>query len=146
MPFFKNVFRSKDGPRSASKAGHHDAPVAPPKPRWEESWSRKDVAPEEIQELIHVCTQEMKSRGTSSTHWRVWARNANTQQLWTCPLCCSPSAPLPIPAHPAISCATFSRQITKVLGSTEENRSLQNCASLSHWYAIYRPAPRVQRR
>jgi hypothetical protein len=64
MPFFKNVFRSKDGPRSKSAAGKYaDEPVAQPKPRWEDAWSRKDVAPEEIQELIHVCTQEMKSRG-----------------------------------------------------------------------------------
>ncbi|KAF2187065.1 hypothetical protein K469DRAFT_122696 [Zopfia rhizophila CBS 207.26] len=67
MPFFKNVFRSKDGPRSASKAskyaGQDDGgPVAQSKPRWEDAWSRKDVAPEEIQELVHVCTQEMKSR------------------------------------------------------------------------------------
>ncbi|KAH5039821.1 hypothetical protein HBI74_023170 [Parastagonospora nodorum] len=62
MPFFKNVFKSKDGPRSASKAANHDEPVAKPKPRWEESWSRKEVAPEDIQELIHGCTQEMKSR------------------------------------------------------------------------------------
>ncbi|KAF1842681.1 uncharacterized protein K460DRAFT_356509 [Cucurbitaria berberidis CBS 394.84] len=64
MPFFKNVFKSKDGSRSASKAGKYgdEQPVAPPKPRWEDAWSRKDVAPEEIQELVHVCTQEMKSR------------------------------------------------------------------------------------
>jgi hypothetical protein len=65
MPFFKNVFRSKDSPRSGSKVGEHEAPVVQPKPRWEESWSRKEVAPAEIQELIHGCTQEMKSRGTS---------------------------------------------------------------------------------
>jgi hypothetical protein len=69
MPFFKNVFKSKEGSRFASKAGKYadqqnGGPVVPPKPRWEEAWSRKDVAPEEIQELIHVCTQEMKSRGT----------------------------------------------------------------------------------
>jgi len=62
MPFFKNVFKSKDPSRAGSKVGHDAAPVAPPKPRWEDAWSRKDVAPEEIQELIHVCTQEMKSR------------------------------------------------------------------------------------
>ncbi|KAF2742636.1 hypothetical protein M011DRAFT_472098 [Sporormia fimetaria CBS 119925] len=66
MPFFKNVFRSKDGPRSSSRQGKHQshdaAPAAVIKPRWEESWSRKEVAPEEIQELIHVCTQETKSR------------------------------------------------------------------------------------
>jgi hypothetical protein len=66
MPFFKNVFKSKDGSRSASKAakyGDHAEPVAQLEPPWEESWSRKEVAPERIQELIHVCTQEMKSRG-----------------------------------------------------------------------------------
>ncbi|KAF2739160.1 hypothetical protein EJ04DRAFT_354244 [Polyplosphaeria fusca] len=65
MPFFKNVFRSKDGSRSASKAGKHNDgshAAALPKLRWEDAWSRKDVAPEEIQELIHVCTQEIKSR------------------------------------------------------------------------------------
>ncbi|KAF1837479.1 hypothetical protein BDW02DRAFT_577081 [Decorospora gaudefroyi] len=59
MPFFKNVFHSKDKQKPAKPAPE---PVAPPKPRWEESWTRKDVAPEEIQELVHVCTQEMKSR------------------------------------------------------------------------------------
>lgn len=62
MPFFKNVFKSKDASRAGSRVGHDAVPAAPPKPRWEDSWSRKDVAPEEIQELIHVCTQEMKSR------------------------------------------------------------------------------------
>ncbi|KNG44576.1 hypothetical protein TW65_08501 [Stemphylium lycopersici] len=59
MPFFKNVFTSKDKQKGAKTAPE---PAAPPKPRWEESWTRKDVAPDEIQELIHVCTQEMKSR------------------------------------------------------------------------------------
>ncbi|KAF2277430.1 uncharacterized protein EI97DRAFT_291834 [Westerdykella ornata] len=65
MPFFKNVFRSKEGPRSSSKAAKyadHDAIPNQSKPRWEDAWSRKDVAPEEIQELVHVCTHELKSR------------------------------------------------------------------------------------
>ncbi|KAF2626854.1 hypothetical protein BU25DRAFT_394194 [Macroventuria anomochaeta] len=61
MPFFKNVFKSKDPSRSGSKADASSEPAAP-RPRWEDSWSRKDVAPEEVQELVHVCTQEMKSR------------------------------------------------------------------------------------
>jgi hypothetical protein len=67
MPFFSSIFKSKDGSRSAKagKNGDNDAngQVAQPKPRWEESWTRKQVEPEEIQELIHVCTQEMKTRG-----------------------------------------------------------------------------------
>lgn len=61
MPFFKNVFKTKDPSRSGSKAEASSEPA--PRPRWEDAWSRKDVAPEEIQELVHVCTQEMKSRG-----------------------------------------------------------------------------------
>ena len=61
MPFFKNVFKSKDPSRSGSKAEASSEPA--PRPRWEDAWSRKEVAPEEIQELVHVCTQEMKSRG-----------------------------------------------------------------------------------
>ncbi|KAJ4345299.1 uncharacterized protein N0V89_011429 [Didymosphaeria variabile] len=62
MPFFKKVFGSKDGSRGAKAGNASSQPVAPPKPRWEESWTRKEVAPDEIQELIHVCTREMKSR------------------------------------------------------------------------------------
>ncbi|KAJ4363704.1 hypothetical protein N0V95_001019 [Ascochyta clinopodiicola] len=61
MPFFKNVFKSKDASRSGSKADASSAPAAP-RLRWEDAWSRSDVAPEEIQELVHVCTHEMKSR------------------------------------------------------------------------------------
>jgi hypothetical protein len=66
MPFFRNVFRSKDGPRSkaAKFADNGEQPVIQEKPRWEDAWSRKEVAPDEIQDLIHVCTQEMKTRGT----------------------------------------------------------------------------------
>ncbi|KAF3001446.1 hypothetical protein E8E13_008055 [Curvularia kusanoi] len=60
MPFFKNVFKPKDASRSGSKAEANSEPA--PRPRWEDAWSRKDVGPEEIQELVHVCTQEMKSR------------------------------------------------------------------------------------
>lgn len=62
MPFFKNVFKSKDGARSASRAAQYQQAVAPPKPQWQESWERKDVSPDEVQELIHLCTQEIKSR------------------------------------------------------------------------------------
>ncbi|KAF2705298.1 hypothetical protein K504DRAFT_471770 [Pleomassaria siparia CBS 279.74] len=65
MPFFSR-FKSKDSSKSgkAGKNGHDDTngQVVKPKPRWEESWSRKDVAPEDIQELIHFCTQEMKTK------------------------------------------------------------------------------------
>ncbi|KAF2146429.1 uncharacterized protein K452DRAFT_294010 [Aplosporella prunicola CBS 121167] len=64
MPFFSKVFKPKDGSKASKKHAQNtngDA-VAPPKPRWEEAWSRTEVAPEEVQELIHICTQELKSR------------------------------------------------------------------------------------
>ncbi|MBE7179867.1 MAG: hypothetical protein INR71_01445 [Terriglobus roseus] len=67
MPFFSKVFR-RDGPTSSSKskksAAQTNGSVAPPpKPKWENVWSMKEIPPEEIQELVHECTREMKSRG-----------------------------------------------------------------------------------
>lgn len=38
-------------------------PAPPPKPRWDDAWTRKDVEPEEVQELLRGCTVELKSRG-----------------------------------------------------------------------------------
>lgn len=37
------------------------------KPRWEDSWQRTRVDPEEVAELLHGCTAEIKSRGMSHT-------------------------------------------------------------------------------
>lgn len=36
---------------------------APPKPRYVSNWNSKAVVPDEVQELLHACTIEMKSRG-----------------------------------------------------------------------------------
>ncbi|KAF2099602.1 hypothetical protein NA57DRAFT_55556 [Rhizodiscina lignyota] len=68
MPFFSKVFRRDGGASKAKKNADQGkgGAVEPPKPRWEDAWSRREVAPEEIQELIHECTIEMKSRGTIS--------------------------------------------------------------------------------
>ncbi|KIW07959.1 uncharacterized protein PV09_01860 [Verruconis gallopava] len=60
MPFFSKVFKRDAAAKGKSQTA--DAPVAPEKPRWEESWTRKEVAAEDVQELIHACSQEMKSR------------------------------------------------------------------------------------
>jgi hypothetical protein len=40
-----HVFKSKDLTRFASKATNYSKPIANPKPRWEELWSRKGFAP-----------------------------------------------------------------------------------------------------
>jgi hypothetical protein len=62
MPSFFRVFR-RDADAKSKKNVNANQVVEPPVPKWEESWTRKDVQPEEVQELIHVCTEEMKSRG-----------------------------------------------------------------------------------
>ena len=54
-------------PRSKKKANAHTngvvAPTPPPKPLWEgDAWTRKEVEPEEIQDLLRGCTNELKSR------------------------------------------------------------------------------------
>jgi hypothetical protein len=76
MPSFLRVFR-RDTAANAKKNADANRVVEPPKPRWEESWSRKEVQPDEIQELIHVCTQEIKSRGTKPSVHATW----HTQKL-----------------------------------------------------------------
>lgn len=70
--FSKFRGRDKDGaglasPKSRKKAGHYAngvvAPAPPPKPLWEgDAWARKEVEPEEVQELLRGCTHELKSR------------------------------------------------------------------------------------
>ena len=69
MPFFSKVFKSKDGTGISSKSKKqaqqpNTAQPLPPKPRWADAWARKDVEPEEIQELLRGCTAELKARGT----------------------------------------------------------------------------------
>lgn len=73
MGFFSKL-RSKDkegdgvvSPRSKKKANPHTngivVPAPPAKPLWEgDAWTRKEVEPEEIQELLRGCTNEVKSR------------------------------------------------------------------------------------
>jgi hypothetical protein len=69
MPtFFSKVFKSKDGSSIQSKS-KKTAPqplpevVAVEPPQWQDAWSRKEVEPDEVQELLRGCTHEMKSRG-----------------------------------------------------------------------------------
>lgn len=65
MPFFTRVFRSKDS--NAAKKSTKTAVVentGPAKPTWTDAWQRTEVAPEEVQDLLRGCTQELKARGT----------------------------------------------------------------------------------
>lgn len=66
MSFFARVFRSKDS-SAAKKQAKQNVPevTAPPKPQWTDAYLRTAVTPEEVQELLRGCTQELKMRGSS---------------------------------------------------------------------------------
>ncbi|KAH9212733.1 hypothetical protein DL95DRAFT_174712 [Leptodontidium sp. 2 PMI_412] len=63
MPSFFSRLKGKDGPSKVKKGAQQPAlNDAPPKPRWEDAWTRVTVDPEEVQELLRGCTLELKSR------------------------------------------------------------------------------------
>jgi hypothetical protein len=64
MPSFFSRLKGKDGPAKVKK-GAQQVPISePPKPRWEDAYTRKTVDAQEVQELLRGCTIELKSRGT----------------------------------------------------------------------------------
>jgi len=64
MPSFFSRLKGRDGPSKVKKGAQHAAiDAAPPKPRWEDEWTRKTVDPQEVQELLRGCTIELKARG-----------------------------------------------------------------------------------
>lgn len=64
MPFFTRVFRGKES-SAAKKAAKTPVPedATPAKPIWTDAWQRTEVTPEEVQELLRGCAQELKARG-----------------------------------------------------------------------------------
>ncbi|KAL8949935.1 MAG: hypothetical protein Q9222_004002 [Ikaeria aurantiellina] len=79
MPFFSR-FRNKDAAGTSAKAKKQthlngNAPPPPPKPRWADAWARKDVEPEEVQDLLRGCTNELKSRASDPSAARTFIRN-----------------------------------------------------------------------
>ncbi|KAJ8129284.1 hypothetical protein O1611_g4348 [Lasiodiplodia mahajangana] len=63
MPSLFSRIRGKDGNFRSKKNRHADStPQLPIKPRWEDAYARTSVEPEEVQELIHRCTIELKAR------------------------------------------------------------------------------------
>ncbi|RMZ81236.1 hypothetical protein DV737_g2667, partial [Chaetothyriales sp. CBS 132003] len=62
MPFFSKVFKAKDDSRQKSVATLPSS-NGPPKVQWSDAWLRTRVDPEEVAELLHECTAEVKSRG-----------------------------------------------------------------------------------
>jgi hypothetical protein len=67
MPFFANIFKGKDAAARRHARENGAAQLEPAKPqRWDDAWQRKEIEPEEVQELLSCCTQEIKSRGERS--------------------------------------------------------------------------------
>ncbi|RYC57950.1 hypothetical protein CHU98_g8244 [Xylaria longipes] len=63
MPSLFSRIRGKDGRLRSKKNGAADStPQLPGKPRWDDAYARTSVEPEEVQDLIHRCTAELKSR------------------------------------------------------------------------------------
>ncbi|KAI0383510.1 DUF1708-domain-containing protein [Hypomontagnella monticulosa] len=65
MPSLFSRIRGKDGPRLKSKKNANLDDLAnqlPNKPRWEDAYLRTTVDPEEVQELVKRCTEELKAR------------------------------------------------------------------------------------
>lgn len=72
MGLFSKAFKNKSEgsltPKSKKKnaaPSNGTVPGPPPRPKWDDAWTRKEVEPEEVQELLRFCTQELKSRGMS---------------------------------------------------------------------------------
>lgn len=59
MPFFK--LKSKQ-PKSKPVEVTNGAAAPPVRPRWQSTWTSSVVEPEEVEELIHIVTAEMKLR------------------------------------------------------------------------------------
>jgi hypothetical protein len=64
MPSFFSRLKGKDGPAKVKKGAQQPIISEPPKPRWEDAYTRKTVDAHEVQELLRGCTIELKSRGT----------------------------------------------------------------------------------
>jgi hypothetical protein len=80
MPFFSRVFRSKDSNAVKKQAKPAAADPVPAKPKWTDAWTRTQVGPEEVQDLIRGCSQELKARGgiPFSTMWWCYGCHAHS--------------------------------------------------------------------
>lgn len=76
MPFFKKKQKDASPIAAAPKQSPNpnvpkqtptSPPIAPSQrdiPKREDGWMKKEVTPEDVQELLHLCTQALKQRGT----------------------------------------------------------------------------------
>jgi hypothetical protein len=66
MPSLFSRLKGKDGKSKSKKGANNDQlSQLPAKPKWTDAYARTVIEPEEIQELIRRCTEELKARGTA---------------------------------------------------------------------------------
>lgn len=65
MPTFLNKVFKRDHAGSSKKV-EQSAPPPPQEVKHQDAWLRTEVAPEQVQELLRGCTQEIKSRGLTT--------------------------------------------------------------------------------
>lgn len=63
MPGFLSRLKGRDGLRKKKNAVQGLNDSLPQKPKWDDAYTRSSVEPEEIHELLHFCTAELKARG-----------------------------------------------------------------------------------
>ncbi|KAI2626383.1 hypothetical protein GGS21DRAFT_530159 [Xylaria nigripes] len=63
MPSLFSRIKGKDGKFRSKKHGNEDSALQlSGKPRWDDAYARTSVNPDEVQELVHRCTAELKAR------------------------------------------------------------------------------------
>ena len=63
MPGFLSRLKARDGLRRKKNANQGLGDNLPQKPKWDDAYTRPSVEPDEIHELLHFCTAELKARG-----------------------------------------------------------------------------------
>ncbi|KAH6847472.1 hypothetical protein B0I37DRAFT_145661 [Chaetomium sp. MPI-CAGE-AT-0009] len=62
MPSLFSRLKGRDGKSKSKKGAGDELSQQPPKPRWDDAWARKTIDPEEVQQLLRFCTEELKAR------------------------------------------------------------------------------------
>ena len=81
MPSFLSRLKSRDGSRKKKNGMQNLTDALAKKPKWDDAFTRQSVEPEEIHELLHICTAELKARGMQNilVHDRVQHNNHYTK-------------------------------------------------------------------
>lgn len=127
MPSLFSRLKHKDGSKSKKKGADVDSFAAqlPKGPQWTDAWTRTTVEAEEVVELITLSTEELKSRGMTST----WTPGGSLPSL-----CCTyPLRFAPCACHRIWWLVHF-LCIPTVVRSVQLLTSLNEQLSISHFY------------